>query len=226
MRLFLVRHAKPDYHNDCLLPEGKVQAEILARKLAGQPFDFMFSSTCGRAYETALPTAEDHGLPVTKLAFMREIGWGTPASPYASDSHPWERADAWAAEGKDLLTFDAYHTPYWQGTFLEESYRTVTEGFDAWFRDLGFVREGIGYRVSHTPPENIALFAHGGSGTCLLSHLTGIPLFYLFHAVKPSFTGVTILEFDDRMGAFTTPILRSLNDASHLPLDPPPEYSH
>ena len=226
MRLFLIRHGKPDYGKDCLLPEGRKQAEMLAAKLEGQPFDAIYSSTCGRAYETALPTAESHGLTVTKLAFMREIGWGTPTAPYSSDYHPWERADAWAAEGKDLLTFDAYHTPYWQGTFLEESYRTVSEGFDAWFSDFGLTREGIGYRVTHTPPENIALFAHGGSGTCLLSHLTGIPLYYLLHTVKPSFTGITVIEFDSTSGVFTTPILRVLNDASHLPLDPPPSYSH
>ena len=70
MRLIFVRHGEPDYTNDCLTENGRLQAKCTAARLESEPIRAIFSSPMGRAMETASFTAEKKGLPVTPLPFM------------------------------------------------------------------------------------------------------------------------------------------------------------
>ena len=67
MRIIFVRHGHPDYTKDCLTELGHKQAEAVAERLKDEKIDKFFSSSCGRAYETALHIAEGRGMEVEKL---------------------------------------------------------------------------------------------------------------------------------------------------------------
>ena len=67
MIFYIVRHGKPDYATNTLLPEGKIQAELVGERLARLPIDRIYSSPYGRAIETAEPLAKKKNLPM--------IGW-------------------------------------------------------------------------------------------------------------------------------------------------------
>lgn len=67
MKLLLVRHGHPNYELDCLTSLGHLQAEAAAKRLMDKNIDLFYSSTCGRAVETAQYTAKEYGLPVTQL---------------------------------------------------------------------------------------------------------------------------------------------------------------
>ena len=54
MKIIFVRHGHPDYEKDCLTELGHKQAEAAAERLKDEPIWRIYSSTCGRAYETAL----------------------------------------------------------------------------------------------------------------------------------------------------------------------------
>ena len=73
MKIVFVRHGHPNYEKDCLTELGHEQAKAAAERLKDEKFDMIFSSSCGRAYETACHIAAFHGKEVQKLDFMREI---------------------------------------------------------------------------------------------------------------------------------------------------------
>ena len=73
MRIVFVRHGHPNYVDDCLTDLGKLQAEAASQKLIKEGIKEIYSSTCGRAFETAQVTADKLGLEVIPLDFMREL---------------------------------------------------------------------------------------------------------------------------------------------------------
>ena len=62
MRLLFIRHGDPDYANDNLTPQGKIEAELLAKRLQTEKIDYIYCSPMGRAIATALPTAKALGM--------------------------------------------------------------------------------------------------------------------------------------------------------------------
>ena len=103
MRIIFVRHGHPNYVNDCLTELGRKHAAAVAERLKDEGISEIYSSTCGRAYETAGYVAEKVGLPIVKCEFMREISWGSVDSePLFLDGHPWNTVDAMVAKGESL----------------------------------------------------------------------------------------------------------------------------
>ena len=78
MRLIFVRHGHPDYQNDCLTDLGHLQAEAAAKRLYHEGIQQIYSSTCGRAFQTAEHTAQLLGISeIIPCDFLREIRWGS-----------------------------------------------------------------------------------------------------------------------------------------------------
>ena len=53
MRIIFVRHGHPNYRQDCLTELGHLHAKAAAERLCEEKIDMIYSSTCGRAFETA-----------------------------------------------------------------------------------------------------------------------------------------------------------------------------
>jgi len=222
MKLLFVRHGHPDYANDCLTEKGRVQAEAVSKRLvAEEDIKQIFSSSYGRAKETAAPTAEKLGMPVTILDFMHEVSWKPVEETSESKEnpqiyHPWLVSRAMTKEGIDLLHIDQENLPCWTNSTLKGCYERIVAESDNWMESLGYRREGIGYRCIRENEDNVALFAHHGSGTCLFSHLMNVPLFYLFAASEYTFTGITEFCFKGKEGEFVLPELNRFNDHGHV----------
>ena len=77
MRLILVRHGHPDYINDSITPLGNLQAKAASERLKNEGITEIYSSSNGRAVETAQYTADILGLEIKKYDFLREISWGS-----------------------------------------------------------------------------------------------------------------------------------------------------
>ena len=58
MRLYIIRHADPDYPNRTITDKGHLEAQALAKRLASQGLDRIYSSPLGRAIHTAQYTAD------------------------------------------------------------------------------------------------------------------------------------------------------------------------
>ena len=151
MRLLLVRHGHPNYELDCLTPLGRLQAEAAAKRLKNENIDLFFSSTCGRAVETAAFAAKEYGLPVTRLEFMREVVWGCGDEICGPAGHPWNQVDQMILDGKALQNPDWRETPPFQGNLVTENADRIARDFDAWMETLGYTRRGTITAAAITP---------------------------------------------------------------------------
>ncbi len=84
--LLLIRHGENDVMARRLagrMPgvhlneKGRKQAETLAQALKHAPLKAVYASPLERAYETALPLADLHGLEVTRAPELIEVDYGT-----------------------------------------------------------------------------------------------------------------------------------------------------
>ena len=216
MKIYFVRHGHPDYANDCLTELGKRQAKAAAERLSGKGIERVYSSTKGRALETAEHTARRLGLEVIPCDFMREIGWASiDGEPILANGHPWRLSEALAAQGRDLTD------PLWtekepfSKSRLVACCDTVARGLDAWLETLGYRREGNYYRVLGGGPGTVAMFSHGGSSIAAMAHLFNIPFPLLIGLHPIGFTGITAVSLSDGAGELVFPKLLS-SDAEHI----------
>jgi len=127
MRIIFVRHGHPNYVNDCLTELGHKHAAAAAERLKDEGIVEIYSSTCGRAYETAEYTAKQYGLPIVKCDFMREISWGSVDNePLVFDGHPWSAADDMVAKGKSILNPNWAKAEPFVCTTLNQDYTGIT----------------------------------------------------------------------------------------------------
>lgn len=218
MRIIFVRHGHPNYINDCLTELGHAHAAAAAVRLKGEGIQQIFSSTCGRAYETAEYTAKKCGLPIVKCDFMREISWGSVDNePLFMDGHPWSTVDAMVERNESLLNPNwATEEPFCRNKMVDYV-ENIAVAVDAWLKNFGYVREGNYYRVVEcSGVETIAAFGHGGAGSAIFSHLFNLPYPFVCSTMNQDYTGITIVEFPDTVGVLVKPRFEIMNDARHI----------
>lgn len=214
MKIIFVRHGHPNYKDDCLTELGHLQAEAVAERLKDEKIDKIFSSSCGRAVETAQHIAARHNLEVHQLDFMREIHW---SGPDADDFvHPWSLADEWVKNGKDIMDPDWQNDPDFKGHRVVESYNTLANCFDEWLKELGFCREGNYYRATRENNDTVMMVSHGGASSVALSHIFNISFPFVCKSIGINLTSITEVSFSSQEGELTSPRFELTNDARHI----------
>ena len=217
MRIIFVRHGHPNYELDCLTSLGHKHGDAVAERLKGEPIEKIFSSTCGRALETAEHIDKNFGLGVEGLEFMREIKWGSAdGSPVYEDGHPWMNSDYLVEQGKDLLDKDWRASEQYRNNKAVVSGDTLGEKLDEWLATLGYTREGDYYRVGKVRYGTIVLVSHGGASSAALARLFNLPFPFVCSAICPDYTAVTIVTFSEKEGALVAPKFELMNDARHI----------
>ncbi len=214
MRIIFVRHGEPNYALDCLTDEGKIQAAAAAERLSGEDISEIYASPCGRAAETASYTARRLELPITTLEYMREISWGGADIP--DKGHPWKLGSRMLAEGFDFYSRDWREHPYFKENASTECYGIIAARIDEFLAEHGYRHEGGRFLCHGGTAKTIALFSHGGSGACVLSHLLGLPFPYVSSVLPYGFTSIIILNFPVDEGAYVFPRLELFNDCAHI----------
>lgn len=199
--VFLVRHGEsaparlddppPSWrgHDDPpLAPEGREQAERVARRLAVEPLDALYVSPLQRTHETAAPLAARLGLEPRVMEDLREVHLGE-----------WE--------GGLFRKLAAELHPTAVQMFTEERWDVIPgaeakEDLEA--RVLGALRT---IHADH-PDQRVAVFAHGGVIGCLLAQVAGSRPFAFVGADNASVSHVVV------NGEQVT--LRRFNDTAHL----------
>ena len=228
MRIIFVRHGHPNYADDCLTPLGRKHAAAAAERLKDEGITEIYSSTCGRAYETAGYVAEKYGLPIVKCEFMREISWGSVDSePLFLDGHPWSTVDNMVEKGESILNPNwASEEPFVRNKMVGYA-ENIAAALDGWLKTLGYTREGLYYRVAGKAAVNddgsrintaktIVAFGHGGAGSAIFSHLFNLPYPFVCTTMNQDYTGITIVELPDTPGALIKPRFEIMNDARHI----------
>ena len=218
MRIIFVRHGEPDYANDCLTGTGHEQAEACAERLAGEGIAEIYASPCGRAAETAEHTARRLHLPVTTLDYMHEISWGGEGIP--SEGHPWTLGDALIeAEDFDFYASDWREHPFFNGNRATDYDRMIAGKIDEFLLGYGYKRAGTRYFSANGSDQTIAIFSHGGSGACALSHILSLPFPYVCSVMPYDFTSISIVDLPAIPTGYIHPRLELFNDCAHIHRD-------
>ncbi len=217
MRIIFVRHGHPNYDLDCLTPLGHRHGEAVAERLKNEPIEKIFSSTCGRAMETAEHIDKNFGLGVEGLEFMREIKWGSAdGSPVYEGGHPWANSDYLVEQGKDLLNPAWRETEQYRNNKVVTAADTLAKGFDEWLSGLGYTRDGEYYRVGKVQYGTVVLVSHGGASSAALAHFFNLPFPFVCSAICPDYTAVTVVSLSEKEGAFIAPKFELMNDSRHI----------
>ncbi len=228
MRLIFVRHGEPNYAKDCLTDNGKEQAACTAKRLKDEDIKAVYASPMGRAVETASYTANEHGLAVKTLDFMHEIDWGDVRGDAVSedeklefDGHPWTLGYKLLTENPQFVGSDKWHEHhYFKDNICLQYYQKVSEGMDRLLEEYGLFRKNGLYEYCAGEADKfndtIALFAHGGSGAIMFSHLFNLPFPYVLTSMPYGVCSVSIISFYPEESGIIIPRLELFNDMGHI----------
>ncbi len=201
MRLFLVRHGITQHNinglytgqTDAPLTElGQRQALAVAKYLADETFDAIFSSDLQRARHTAQAIASYHNLPVQEDADLREISMGTWEG-YTSAELQARNIDEWKYVRNDSIN----HAPPGGENFSQ-------------------VLERAGRALQHCREQytdkTVLWAAHGGFIEAALCYALKLDLHYR-HCFRNGNTSVNELHFKSN---YELPEIIRLNDLAHL----------
>lgn len=236
MRIVFVRHGHPNYELDCLTELGHLHAAAAAERLADEGIEEIYSSTCGRAYETAGYVARKLGLDIVKCDFMREISWGSiNDKPLAFHGHPWDTVDHMVANNESILDADWAEKEPFVHNKLVTDVQMIAKATDDWLESLGYKREGKYYRVCgnanigghadgaldsggnlHSTRRTVAAFGHGGASAAILSHIFNLPFPFVCSVMGPNYTGITVVTLPDDKDCLVSPRFEIMSDARHI----------
>ena len=187
MRLILVRHGATPWNearrvqggrSDIALGEtGQAQAERLARALAGEKVQAVYSSPLKRALATARAIARPHGLEVHPLPSLREI-------------------DAGQAEGLPVDRLKEDFAPFWK-EWREGNGPVTWPGGESVEQVARRAWGAITRLRRHHAGETVVVVGHAFVLTSILVRALGLPLGY-FRRLRVEAGSTSILELGRR----------------------------
>lgn len=216
MKILIIRHGDPNYETDSLTDTGKIEAELLSRKLCKMDIDAFYVSPLGRAQKTAGYTLEKMGRQATTLDWLREF-------PPKVDKPNDAQSICWDWLPKDWVNVpEFYDMDKWTDVEafakanVKEAYRYVCNGLDDLLEQHGYRRNGQYYEAVKANHDTIAFVCHFGLESVLLSHLLNIPPMLLWHGTCAAPTSVTTLVTEEREKGIACFRMGSFGDVSHL----------
>ena len=222
MLLYVIRHAEPTYDPDELTPLGKRQAEALARRLAVNGLDEIYTSPLNRARQTAEPTCELlHKTPTV-------LEWTSEQHAFDRLSVPDPRHEGWRKWAiyqprtefltpENLALGDEwYKAPQLAGTRAKECWEYIGRESDAFLERLGYKHENGCYTCAAHNEKRVAVFCHHGFGTTWLAYLLGISPIVFWSTFDIGHSGVTVLQFAPESNGKCLPGVKMLSDLSHV----------
>lgn len=217
MRLYIIRHADPDYPNNTITEHGHKEAQALATRLAREGLDRIYCSPLGRAIDTMRYTADLLSCEATIEDWTKELA--APQVP----TEEWGNLTVWDVPGEVIRGGEKYPTyddwdklPYIDQSPIISLVEAVKTSSDAFLARHGYEREGGRYRCVRPNRERVAVFCHGGFGLVWLSHLLEIPLPMMWSGFWLPPSSVTTLIMEQRSRQWAVPRCFGLGDVSHL----------
>ncbi|MBO4452815.1 MAG: histidine phosphatase family protein [Clostridia bacterium] len=221
MLLYVIRHGDPIYDPDSLTEKGKRQAEALARRLAVNGLDRIYSSPLNRARQTAQPTCEILKKEPVILDWTSEaLAWNEFAfhDPEIGGYMTWSFARADRFKTAEILSMgDGWMDMYpFSETKMREGRARIARESDAFLESLGYKHEGMSYKILQPNHERIAVFCHWGFGTTWLSHMLDIHPLLFWSTFDLNHSSITIIHFHNDKSGICNPKCLALSDTSHF----------
>lgn len=217
MRIYLVRHADPDYANDTITETGHLEAKALARRMSKLPISKVHSSPLGRAWATARYTADALGLEAAIEPWTQELSELRLSDPSRGGSMIWDIPGELVRPGFDYGDRVGWaDRPPFLFPAAEAAVRDIAAASDRFLSGYGYERAGERYRIVRPNRDHIAVFAHGGFGLTWIAHLLGLPVPLVWTGFWLPPSSVTTILLDERSANWAVPRCLCLGDTSHL----------
>ena len=217
MRLIFVRHAEPDYAVDSLTPKGRLEAELLSRRLAKLDVKAFYASPLGRAKDTAAYTLRRMNRTARILPWLAEFRGRFFGEERGRDVIPWDLRPRFYQAHPALSDRDDWlEEPIFDGGTVRDIWRESCEGLDSLLAEHGFIREGRLYRCADNQPDTLVFFCHFGIATALIAHLIGISPVALWQGFSMQPSSVTTLVTEERVKGEAVFRCMQYGDLSHL----------
>ena len=219
MKILIIRHGDPNYAIDSLTEKGWVEAECLSDKLVKIDIAAIYSSTLGRAKDTASITLKKLGRDFDGVfEWLKEF-----IPPVIKKPHETRADVCWDWLPADWTVIDDFYdkdkwgdVPIMAEGGIRKEYDRVIAEFDKLIAKHGYVREGNYYRAENPNMETIAIFCHFGLGCVLISHLLGISPMPLWHGLCAAPSSVSTIVTEERREGIASFRMSSYGDVSHL----------
>lgn len=176
MELYYIRHGEPDYELDSLTERGHYQAEETAKYLSNIKFDYIFSSSHGRAIATAKHLTDKNHMEIIQFDWAREDNAGSQIGLHDENNKfrwffdiPKYRDKLFELADDNNWYDDSLFPPKIKEYFLQSK-----KEIDNWLLKMNIKHENNKYEIIGKTPDKVALFAHGGFGTVFFSLVMGM----------------------------------------------------
>lgn len=220
MRLLFLRHGDPNYETNHLLPNGKEEADLLAKRLKKEYPDIkdIYCSPYGRAIETMNPTLEILSKKGVIVDEFKEF----PSLLLRPDRNG-EPYTAWDWLPEDMNKHPLlYSSTNWMddpivkdSSFLKD-YIATTNKLDEILEEHGYKRDGMNYKVINGNHDTIAIFCHYGVSSVMLSHLMNCSPYSLFQHTVLCCTSLTEFITEERRKGTASFRARQIGSIEHL----------
>ena len=217
MKILLIRHAEPDYAHDSLTNKGRIEAELLSRRLQKlKNVEGVYCSPLGRAQETAACTLGKTGWHCETLPWLREFH-GQAFDPEKGQLRlPWDYPPRMWKSHPLFFTQDWLKEPLYEQGTVQKVWLEACRGLDEVLARHGFYREGPIYRCDGNRRGTILIFCHFGIAMAMLSHLIEIPPLLLWQGFCMPPSSVTTLITEERTKGEAVFRCMGLGDIGHL----------
>lgn len=217
MEIYIVRHADPDYEHDSLTDKGRVEAELLAKRLQKIDFAKAYCSPLGRAQLTASYTLDKMGIVPETKQWLREFQ-GTVKTGLLKREQCWDRLPSYWTQ------YDEYYDySKWLDVDLmkksgnvEKYYKMVCDGIDEILADHGYIHNGRIFDAVRPNADKIVLFCHFGVEAVILSHIFNVSPMIIWHNFRALPSSVTRLVTEEREQGKAIFTALYFGDISHL----------
>ena len=217
MRILLIRHAEPDYSVDSLTAKGRVEAELLSRRLVHCDVSDYYVSPLGRARDTAAYTLEKTGRTAETLPWLAEFRGRCFNPETGRKGLPWDLPPRlWSSlpGAHDIRVWT--DAPLFEGSDVPEIWRETTDGADTLMERYGFRKDGPVWQCEKNTRQTIALFCHFGISMAFAGYLMDISPLVLWHRTLTLPSSVTELVTEERVSGTVSFRMTRLGDISHL----------
>lgn len=197
-KIYLVRHGETTWNADAraqgskdvaLSERGRLQAQLLAKRMKNYHIDHIFSSDLIRAYETASIIAEGFQSEVNQIHGFREMSFGE-----------WEGL----TNDEIKQNYDT-HFKIWRSQPHKAQIPGGEMLLDVQKRGL----QALHQLVNRYKGQSILIVSHGTALKAILLGLLDIDLSY-FYKIRQDNTCINLVEFRDY-----GPVVVTLNDTAH-----------
>lgn len=217
MRILLIRHAEPDYSVDSLTPKGRIEAELLSRRLIRCDIRDFYTSPLGRARETAAYTLNKLGRRADILPWLAEFRGRCINPETGKKGLPWDLPPMlWSSLPGVHDVYNWTKAPLFARSDVPEIWQETITGADELLSRYGFRKDGPVWRCSRNDRITIALFCHFGISMAFAGYLTDLCPMVLWHRTLTLPSSITELITEERAPGVVSFRMTRLGDIAHL----------